>query len=47
MKRIILHWYELAVYVAAGLAMLIALGDWSFEQRILLLTPVYNSSATP
>lgn len=38
MKRIISHWSELAVYIAAGLAMLIALGDWSFEQRILLLS---------
>jgi hypothetical protein len=38
MKKIISHWYELAIYIAAGVAMLIGLGNWSFEQRILLLS---------
>ncbi len=38
MNRIIAHWYELAVYIAAGVAMVLALGEWSFEQRILLLS---------
>lgn len=37
MKRIIAHWYELAIYIAAGVAMVLALGTWTFEQRILLL----------
>lgn len=38
MKKIVVHWYELAIYIAAGIAMVLALGTWSFEQRILLLS---------
>lgn len=38
MKKIVAHWYELAIYIAAGIAMVLALGAWSFEQRILLLS---------
>lgn len=38
MKKIVAHWYELAIYIAAGIAMVLALGTWSFEQRLLLLS---------
>lgn len=37
MKKVVNHWYELAVYLAAGIMIVIALGEWTFEQRILLL----------
>lgn len=38
MTRIIQHWYELAIYIATGVALLLALGTWTFEQRILLIS---------
>lgn len=38
MKRIINHWYDLAVYISAGITILLAIGSWSFEQKVLLLS---------
>jgi hypothetical protein len=38
MKRLINHWYELAIYITAGAAMILAFGAWTFEQRCLLLS---------
>ncbi|MFV0560530.1 MAG: HXXEE domain-containing protein [Enterococcus sp.] len=37
MEKWIRRWYEFAVYIAGVFAVILALGNWNFEQRILLI----------
>lgn len=37
MRKLIQNWYQLAVYLAGGYALLLGLGSWTVQQRALLM----------
>lgn len=41
MRRFLLHWYDIAVYVAAAFALALGLGTWNMQQTGLLLGMVF------